>query len=171
MESYAGPGPSEFDDITGLTNTDALSKIICFDFFSSAAGDTCGLVLHQWIAEHPPGDSRPGQVFHDECAGWAYIGFRVESEPEYPGYFSDRANQSRIQVFLAHTAEARSTLHTLVVIDPGAMDRRVNINGAHRANGYAIRASHAFLRIDLHGAKYNTTVWAWQNRRAGNGEI
>jgi hypothetical protein len=60
-------------------------------------------------------------------------------------------------VFLAHTAEARSTLDTFVVVDPGAMDRRVDVDGAHRANGNAISASHAFLRIDLHGAQYNTT--------------
>src|SRR5262245_36379548 len=152
-ESHTDRRASEFNGKPAIIGTDAVGHVIGLDFLGSATMHTGAFVRNNWIRKGAANDARPGQFLFGDGRGGTDIGFGIEP-PAHPfADLSNGANHRGIEVFCAHPSETGVTLHTLVLIDRRAVSNRIDMNGAHRANGYTISTGDAFFGVDQHRTK------------------
>ena len=144
------PGrPNSMVKPTSPTFTRPLTSLV----FTSSVPRPCdagGFVRHARIGEGAAHHARPRQLLRLESGRRADVRLRIEAQPHHLEHLAHGAHHRRIQVLLAQAVEAGVALHAFVAVDGGALDDRVDIDRAHRADVRAIAAGNAFGWIDLH---------------------
>ena len=101
------------------------------------------------------------------------VGLWIEAQTRHLEKSSDRADKDRIEVLGAETVETGIAFDTLVVVDRGPLQNRVDIDGAHGTDVNTISAGDTFIRIDLHGQgsalirRMITRTWSMSGKELG----
>src|SRR5688572_19554082 len=141
---------SELNREAGLTGLHAATDIVGLHFFRAASFDTGRLMRHAGIGKRPADDARPRELIGLERGGRADIGLWIEAEPQHLKNFACGAHDRRIQVLLAEPRVARIALDAFMAVDHGALDRGIDVDGAHGAHIGAVSARDALIGIDIH---------------------
>ena len=147
-EADAHAGTPKLDREADIARTNPPGDVVGFHFFRAASLDTGGLVRHARIRERAADDARPGQLIRLEGRGRTDVRLRLEANPHRGKHLPHRPHERRIQMFLAQAVEAGVALDTLVAVDGGALRRRVDVDGAHRAEPY-VQLPQATQRREL----------------------
>ena len=161
-EPHTDAGPAEFDGEADFAFLHAAADVVGLHFFGAAAMHAGRFMRHARIGKRPAHNARPNQFIGLECGRGANVGLGIEAQAQHLKHLAHGAHQRRIQVFLAQAVVAGIAFHAFFAIDGGALDRRIDVDRAHRANVGAIAARHAFVRIDLHTSILMLPVWSRQ---------
>ena len=133
-----------------------MGYVVCFDFFGAAAVDAGRFVLDQGVAKDAARDPWPLELIHHKggCRADVGLGFKTESKDFCE--LAKRAHHGGIEVLAAH-AETSAALNAFVAVDGGAVDLRIDVNRAHRADRNTVRARYAFVGIDQQRPASSTT--------------
>src|SRR5262249_29214641 len=131
---HADARASELDGKADLAHFHAPADVVGFDLFSAASFNAGGFVGHTWIGERTANHAWPYQFVRLKCRSGADIRLGIEAQTHHLENLAHRPNHRRVEMFLAQAVKAGITLHAFVGINGRALDFRVDVDGAHRAD-------------------------------------
>ena len=105
---------------------------------------------HARVGKGAPHNPRPGELVRREGRRGTDVRLRIETHPHHGQDPAHRAHQNGIEMLLAQAVVAGMAFDAFIPVDGGALARRIDVDGAHRAHIRAVPAGHAFSMIDSH---------------------
>src|ERR1035437_9582583 len=102
---------------------------------------------HKRVGERSPYHARPRQLVGRQRRGWTNIWFGIEAQTRHLEQAPQQPHHRGVEVLLAHAVVTAIALHTFVALDGRTVDRRVDVDRAHRTNISAVAAGYALFLV------------------------
>ena len=112
----------------------------------------------------------PGEFVRFEGGGGTDIWLGIETQARHLEKLADAADKCRIQVLSAKAVETGVAFDAFVLVNGGAIQCGIDIDGAHGADVNTISAGDTFIRIDLHGTGGEATDSSYDSTSKKNVE-